>query len=160
MSLATDLPPGGAILERVHHLPVRIYYEDTDFSGMVYHANYVRYFERGRSDFLRLSGMSHADLMALQSPLAFTIEHISLDFAAPARIDDLIIVRTVYAEMKGARLRARQDIRRAGQLLARAEVHAACISFEGRPRRLPPELRARLKTVLRPDLPEMERVAG
>ncbi|MCP5432189.1 MAG: tol-pal system-associated acyl-CoA thioesterase [Alphaproteobacteria bacterium] len=139
----------------VHILPVRIYYEDTDFSGMVYHANYLRYFERGRSDFLRLAGMSHAELLALEAPLAFTIERIEVDFLRAARIDDLLTVRTVYSEARGARLKALQDIRRDGEEIARARVHAACISLEGRPRRLPRELAERLGPILKDGLPDM-----
>ena len=69
-------PTSGVFRGRDHLLPVRVYYEDTDFSGVVYHANYVRYFERGRSDFLRLAGVSHADLFAGETPLAFAVTRI------------------------------------------------------------------------------------
>ena len=135
---------GGVIRGRMHILPVRIYYEDTDFSGFVYHANYVRYMERGRSDYLRLAGVSHTEMAGRDEPLAFTIRHVELDFLKPARIDDALEVRTCYDQVAGARIRARQDIYRGTERLLAARVEAACISMEGRPRRLPKDLMAHL----------------
>lgn len=127
----------GRIEGKVHILPIRIYYEDTDFSGMVYHANYARYCERGRSSFLADAGVPHKDLLELEEPLAFTLQRIELDFFRPARIDDLLHVHTIYTEARGARLSARQRVFRGEDLLVEAAVRAACISLEGRPRRLP-----------------------
>jgi acyl-CoA thioester hydrolase len=128
----------GRIDGKVHILPIRIYYEDTDFSGMVYHANYARYCERGRSSFLADAGVPHRDLLKLDDPLAFTLQRIELDFFKPARIDDLLHVHTIYTEARGARLSARQRVYRESELLVEAVVRAACISLDGRPRRLPP----------------------
>ncbi|MBE7218765.1 MAG: YbgC/FadM family acyl-CoA thioesterase [Caulobacteraceae bacterium] len=121
-------------------MAVRVYYEDTDFTGMVYHANYVRYFERGRSDFLRLIGAGHAGLLDRADPAAFTIGRMEIDFRRPARIDDALTVVTTYEHLKGARLDARQRILRGPELIAEAQVHAACIDLRGRPRRPPAEL--------------------
>ena len=106
----TDLPTAGRFEGREHILPVRVYYEDTDFTGLVYHANYVRYFERGRSDFLRLAGVGHADLLAGETPLAFVITSMDLRFLKAARIDDALIVRTTYDALRGPRLTIRQTI--------------------------------------------------
>ena len=114
---------------------MRVYYEDTDFTGVVYHANYVRYFERGRSDFLRLAGIGHAQLLDIDPPLAFVVAEMKLNFVKPARIDDALVVRTTYDAVKGVRLMISQTIERDGEVLCRAEVTAVCIHLDGRPRR-------------------------
>jgi len=130
---ASSAPTAGWFQGREHRLPVRIYYEDTDFTGVVYHANYVRYFERGRSDFLRLAGISHSDLLARDDPAAFVITRMELDFRLPARIDDALTVVTTYDRVKGPRLYITQKIVRGEALIAQTVVEAACISLEGRP---------------------------
>ncbi|AQR60976.1 acyl-CoA thioesterase [Brevundimonas sp. LM2] len=131
----TDQPTIGRFDGRAHLLPVRVYYEDTDFTGLVYHANYVRYFERGRSDFLRAIGIDHTDLLEGEAPMAFVIAALNLTFLRPARIDDALVVRTLYDTVKGPRLLISQTIERDGQVLCRAEVTAVCIHLDGRPRR-------------------------
>ena len=141
----TDAPSAGRFEGRVHLLPVRVYYEDTDFTGLVYHGNYVRYFERGRSDFLRLAGVSHSDLLVGDSPSAFVVTRMEIDFRLAARIDDALLVNTTYDSVKGARLFITQRITRDGALIAEAVVEAACISLTGRPRKPPPGLVDRLK---------------
>lgn len=133
--MSDDLPTAGRFDGHDHLLPVRVYYEDTDFTGLVYHANYVRYFERGRSDFLRAIGVGHTDLLEDESPLAFVVADMNLRFIKPARIDDALVVRTVYETIKGVRLIIRQSVERAGEVLCRAEVTAVCIHLDGRPRR-------------------------
>ena len=134
-------PPTAGWLEgREHVLPVRIYYEDTDFTAMVYHANYLRYFERGRSDFLRLVGVGHSAL--LEQSMAFTIVKMSLEFRKPARIDDALLVRTTCDGARGPRLYFNQRIYRGAELLCSAAIEAACIDMAGRPRRPTPELTA------------------
>ena len=146
----TDHPSAGRFEGREHILPVRVYYEDTDFTGLVYHANYVRYFERGRSDFLRLAGIGHAELLAGETPLAFVITAMDLRFQNAARIDDALIVRTLYETVRGPRLTIRQRIERDGQVLCGAEVQAAVIDLNGRPRRPPPALIAAVTPWLAP----------
>ena len=138
-------PSAGWLDGREHVLPVRIYYEDTDFTGVVYHANYLRYFERGRSDFLRLAGVSHQALLELPDPSAFTVTRITVAFKRAARIDDALSVRTTYDAIKGPRLIISQRIFRGGDLIATAEVEAACIGLDGRARRPPPGLVEALK---------------
>lgn len=133
-------PSAGYIRGNLHILPVRIYYEDTDFSGMVYHANYLRYCERGRSDVLRLLGFGHTELAARPEPLAFTVRRIEVEYFLPARIDDALEVRSLWQEAAGARFKVRQEIFRGEQRLAAALVEAACISLAGRPRRIPKEV--------------------
>lgn len=134
----TDAQPSAGWLEgREHVLPVRVYYEDTDFTGVVYHGNYVRYFERGRSDFLRVAGVSHADLLARDDPAAFTVVRMEIDFKRPARIDDGLQVRTLYDSVRGPRLFISQRIMRGEELICAAKVEAACIDLAGRPRKPP-----------------------
>lgn len=133
--LPSDLPTAGRFDVRDHLLPVRVYYEDTDFTGLVYHANYVRYFERGRSDFLRAIGVGHADLLEQDQPMAFVVAELNIRYLKPARIDDALVVRTVYEQVKGVRLIIRQTVERGGEVLCRADVTAVCIHLDGRPRR-------------------------
>jgi acyl-CoA thioester hydrolase len=133
----SDAPSAGAFEGREHILPVRVYYEDTDFTGLVYHANYVRYFERGRSDFLRLAGISHTALLERDDPMAFVITRMEIDFRSAARIDDALEVRTTYDAVKGPRLIISQRVTRAGVPIAEAKVEAACISLDGRAKRPP-----------------------
>jgi acyl-CoA thioester hydrolase len=131
----SDLPTAGRFEGREHRLPIRVYYEDTDFTGLVYHANYVRYFERGRSDCLRLMGVGHAELLDGDQPMAFVVSKMALTFLKPARIDDALVVRTLYEAVKGPRLMIVQTITRGEDVLCRAEVEVACIHMDGRPRR-------------------------
>jgi acyl-CoA thioester hydrolase len=134
----------GQIIEHEHRLPIRVYYEDTDFSGVVYYANYLKFFERGRSDYLRLIGVHHHELAALDDPLAFAVADIHVRYRRPARIDDLIEVRTRMSDLRGACFRVIQSIVRGDQLLTEAEAKAVCIDLNGRPRRPPPDVQARL----------------
>jgi acyl-CoA thioester hydrolase len=131
-------PSAGWLVGREHQLPVRIYYEDTDFTGVVYHANYLRYFERGRSDFFRLVGVSHSALLERPDPAAFTITRMTVEFKRAARIDDALLVRTTYDSVKGPRLFVSQRITRHEELIATAQVEAACIDLKGRARKPPP----------------------
>jgi len=129
----TDTPTAGRFDGRDHLLPVRVYYEDTDFTGLVYHANYVRYLERGRSDCLRLMGVGHADLLDGDRPMAFVVSTLDLKFLKPARIDDALVVRTTYQAIRGPRLLISQSVERGEDVLCRAEVVAVCIHLDGRP---------------------------
>lgn len=145
-----DLPTAGRFEGRTHFLPVRIYYEDTDFSGVVYHANYLRYFERGRSDYLRLAGVSHTELLEGVAPTAFAVNRITLDFVRPARIDDALVVASSYDRVKGPRIFISQTLRRGEETLATAAVEACCIALNGRPKKPPVLLLQRLQPYLEP----------
>jgi acyl-CoA thioester hydrolase len=131
--LAGELTPFG------HRLHARVYYADTDFSGVVYHARYLEFFERGRSDFLRLCGVHHTELAAGSQgeKLVWVVRRMEIDFVAPARIDDVLTVETRTRSVSGARIRMGQEILRGRDLLVRAEVEAAIISEAGRPKRFP-----------------------
>ena len=136
----TPEPTPGVIQDGEHLLPIRVYYEDTDFTGVVYHANYLRYFERGRSDYLRLAGVSHTELRARPEPIAFVVRHMDIDFVRAARIDDALVVRTVYERLKGPRIFIRQRIERGGEDVASALVEVVCIRLDGRPTRPPQDI--------------------
>jgi acyl-CoA thioester hydrolase len=141
-------PSAGAFTGREHRLAVRVYYEDTDFTGLVYHASYARFFERGRSDFLRVLGFGHAALLQRPDPLAFAVLRLDIHFRKAARIDDALLVTTTWDSAVGARMNVRQAITRGGDLIANAAVEAVCISPAGAARRPPPDLVARLKPLL------------
>ncbi len=145
MGPSTPSPSAGVIEGGEHLLPVRVYYEDTDFTGVVYHANYLRYFERGRSDFLRLRGISHTELRARAEPIAFVVRHMDIDFARAARVDDALIVRTAYDRQAGPRIQVRQRIERDGELIGSAAVQVVCIRLDGRPVKPPPDVLAALQ---------------
>jgi acyl-CoA thioester hydrolase len=140
---------GGAFEGREHCLPVRVYFEDTDFTGFVYHASYVRFFERGRSDFLRLAGADHVAMAKLQT--AFAVVRLEVDYLRAAGIDDALVVRTTFDTVKGPRLIMSQRITRGDEVLAVAKVQAACIDLKGRARRPPPQLMLALQAKLAPD---------
>lgn len=127
------------------HLPIRIYYEDTDFSGLVYHARYLHFFERGRTEAIRECGVTHTELLGRDEPLAFTVRKMTIEWLLPARMDDLLEVKTHFGAAKGARMILVQELWRGEALLAKADVEIACIALDGRPRRLPAEIIAKFK---------------
>lgn len=125
---------------KTHILPVRIYYEDTDMSGIVYHANYLRYFERGRSDFLRLAGVGHTELQARDKPLAFAITKAEIEYKKAARIDDSLLVCTDYEKIEGIKIFINQRIMRGDILIATAKITVVFIDFKGNPQRPPKDI--------------------
>jgi acyl-CoA thioester hydrolase len=136
----TEPAPGaGAWRDGAHRLPVRVYYEDTDFTGVVYYANYLKFLERGRTDALRSAGVRHDDLLQRDPPLGFAVRRIEVEYVRPARIDDALIVETRFLQARGARLAVEQTIFCAEAAVLTANVEAACIDLKGRPRRLPAE---------------------
>ncbi|PIB95847.1 tol-pal system-associated acyl-CoA thioesterase [Caulobacter sp. X] len=141
-------PTAGVFEGREHQLPVRIYYEDTDFTGIVYHANYLRYLERGRSDFFRMVGISHSELA--QQDTGFAVIRMELDFKRAAKIDDALVVRTLYERVEGVRLHVSQRITRGEETILEAKAVAVCISLSGRPRRPTAEMTAKLAPWLAP----------
>ena len=135
----------GAIRQGEGHVfPVRVYYEDTDAGGLVYHANYLRYAERARTEALRLTGTQQGRMLADQG-LGFVVRRMEIDFRAPAVLDDLLEVVTRMSDIGGASLRAEQTIRRAGDILIHMLLKLACIDRQGRPARMPPPLRTALQ---------------
>ncbi len=128
-----------ARVSRGHVLPVRVYFEDTDFSGLVYHGSYVRWCERGRSDFLRLLGTDHRQLIDGSSktePAAFVVRHMSFDFRRPARIDEILEVITKVVEIGAASLTLEQTITCEGKVLVVGTVTVVLVSMTGKPMRI------------------------
>ena len=133
---------------RHHVLPVRVYFEDTDFSGLVYHATYLRWCERGRSDFLRLMGNDHQALIAGaagREPAAFVVRRMRIEYLKPARIDEVLEVTTRAKAWSAATLTLDQRIARDGRDLFTAEVMVVLISASGKPLRLTAALREALQ---------------
>lgn len=124
-----------------HRFPVTVHYEDTDLSGFVYHANYLKFIERARSDWVRGLGIDQNAMRA--AGLVFAVHRIEADFLAPARLDDRLEVVTGIEARTPARLVLAQAVACAGRDLFRARVTLVCMSVEGRPRRLPPRLAGR-----------------
>ena len=147
----TAVPLDGEIRNGRHVLTVRVYYEDTDFTGVVYHANYLRYMERGRTNYLRLLGADHRALFeetAKEAPgFAFVVRSMNIDYRKPARMDDVLEVFTEPQEVRGASITLHQRVTRGDELLVEASVRVAFIS-EGRARPIPKSLRIAMKADL------------
>ena len=129
----------GRIEAGKHILPVRVYHEDTDFTGLVYHANYLKFCERGRSDFVRLAGIGQTEMFAeegAKEPAAFVVRHMDVDFLKPARMDDVLEIVTSVDEIGGAVMTLCQEVTRDGVVLVRLRVKIVLIGASGKPRRL------------------------
>ena len=127
----------------IHRLRVRVYYEDVDLGGIVYHANHLRYLERGRTEALRAGGVAQGRLKA-ETGVTLVVTRLAIDYRAPARFDDLLEVETEAVEVARASALLAQRLMRDGALLAAAEVRVAAIDAAGRPVRLPEAVRAAL----------------
>ncbi len=137
----------GRIEGETHILPVRVYFEDTDCAGVVYHSNFLKFCERGRSDFIRLLGLDHQSLANPErgEPAVFIVRRVEIDYLKPARMDDLLEIVTSCAEIGSASLVLQQDVRRGDSLLVRAKVMVVLISRAGKPQRLGALVRDRLQ---------------
>jgi acyl-CoA thioester hydrolase len=139
----------GELRDGRHHMQVRVYYEDTDFSGIVYHANYLRFMERGRTNYLRLMGAEQhalfAEAQTESSGFAFVVRSMQIDYLKPARMDDILDVVTWPLAVKGASIALAQEVRKADEVLVKAEVRVAFIS-EGKAQPIPKALRMLMKT--------------
>ena len=134
--MTRELKGLGSFDGKTHILPISIYYEDTDLSGMVYHANYLRYMERARTEFFRLAGISRANLED-EEPTAWTLRRAAMEFFRPARLDDRIAVHSVLTEVSGARIKVLQRVRHGETLLVEGRIEACITTLTGKPRRLP-----------------------
>jgi len=144
MSMTISL--SGDMTEQGHALIQRVYYEDTDFSGVVYHACYLQFLERGRTDFLRCLGVQQSRMSSAEDGegLVFVVHRMEIDFKSSARMDDVLTILTRTQKAAGAKLSLSQEIRRDGKLLIAAMVTVAIINAAGRPRRLPADLAQKL----------------
>jgi acyl-CoA thioester hydrolase len=146
------LPATGVQDGKVHRFPVRIYFEDTDLSGLVYHANYLRYMERARSDWVTLLGMDQRAMIGQKQPLYFVIRGLTLDFLAPARLGNDLVVESRLLQLGGASGRIRQTICRGAVRLTDSVVRMAFVGDDGRggigPKRLPKALQSRMSALV------------
>jgi acyl-CoA thioester hydrolase len=127
-----------------HSHPVRIYWEDTDAGGIVYHASHIRFFERGRTEFLRALGIQQSATSdrSAHGALLFAVRRMEVDYLKPAYLDDLLTVETATNEIGGSRLVLDQSLTRNGEMIATAKVTVVAIGGDGRPKRIPADLRA------------------
>jgi acyl-CoA thioester hydrolase len=135
---------------RIHLLPVHVYYEDTDLSGFVYHANYLKFMERGRTEFFRLAGVSKMAGLQEAEPTAWALRAIAVDYRRPARLDDALTVRTRLVSITGARIHALQQVACGETLLVAARIEACITTLTGKPRRLPPAVMDCLSPLVSP----------
>ena len=126
-----------------HTLPVRVYYEDTDMGGIVYYANYLKYIERARSELVEEMGLDQK-VMKDRDGIVFVVRRVEADYLAPARLDDRLTVVTTHRPQGQSRWIFEQEVHRGDQVIFRATVTAVCMTTDGKPTRLPAELRARL----------------
>jgi acyl-CoA thioester hydrolase len=131
----------GRIRNGIHIMPIRIYYEDTDAGGVVYHARYVAFCERARSDCLRLLGIHQSTF----EDANFVVRRMACDFLKPARLDDLLEVHTRFIEMGGARIELGQEVMLNGNTVFKADVTVALVDSRGRPKRLPETMADRFR---------------
>lgn len=120
----------------IHVFPVRVYYEDTDMAGIVYYANYLKYIERGRTEWLRAQGVDQS-VMKAETGYVFAVRRVEADYLRPARMDDLLEVRTTLIALGRARIDLSQNITRAGEVLFEGRVTIVCIGPNGRASRIP-----------------------
>jgi len=120
----------------IYRLPIRVYYEDTDMAGIVYYANYLRYIERGRSEWVREVGLDQ-NRMKDEDGIVFAVRRVEADYLAPARLDDELVVETWVESLKPVRMVMGQEVTRGGQVLFRAMVTVICMTLDGKPVRLP-----------------------
>jgi acyl-CoA thioester hydrolase len=149
--MMSELKGLGSLEGKVHVLPISIYYEDTDLSGFVYHANYLRYMERGRTEFFRLAGISKMAGLDEEEPTAWTLRSVHVDYLRPARLDDIIHVRSRLIGLSGARMQALQRITLGETLLVEGRIEACITTLTGKPRRLPKKVQETLAPFVTPD---------
>jgi acyl-CoA thioester hydrolase len=133
-----DRPYAGGFVDGVHRFALRVYFEDTDLTGIVYHANYLRFMERARSDMLRAAGIDQRAAHEAGEG-AYAVSALSIRYRRPAKLDDALIVVSSVHEIRAASCRIHQRVMRDGEVLAEAEVTAAFVAPDGRPRRQPPD---------------------
>lgn len=142
-------PPSGCFDGARHFYAVRVYFEDTDLSGVVYHANYLRWFERGRSDMLRLLGINQRSAQEAGEG-AFAVTDLALKYLRPARLDDDVLIESAVTEVSRVTFTLVQKALRGGELLAEAQVRVAFVSPQGRARRLPAQFHSAFTALAAP----------
>ena len=141
------VPPSGTFDGPLHSFPVRVYYEDTDLSGIVYHANYLRWFERARSDMLRLLGIDQRAAIEAGEG-AYAVADLQLAYKRPAKLDDDVLIESRCTELRAASVRMAQRALRGGDVLAEATLRVGFVAPDGRPRRQPAAWRAAFEPII------------
>ncbi|MEK9945677.1 MAG: tol-pal system-associated acyl-CoA thioesterase [Alphaproteobacteria bacterium] len=149
--VATENTPSAGRIDDdgIHHLPVRVYYEDTDAAGIAYYANYLKFIERARTDMMRLLGVTHSK-MAQTDGLSFIVRSCAVKYRRPARLDDALDVRTRVMRIRGPVLDVLQDVYRDDDLLVATELRIACMDGTGRVQSLPPPIRTAFARIAQP----------
>jgi acyl-CoA thioester hydrolase len=145
MPTPLDSPPTGRLTGAIHHYPVRVYYEDTDAGGIVYHANYLRFAERARTEMLRCVGFAHNDLIG-EHRVMLAVRSLEIDYVQPARLDDALAIVTKILAVGGASIKLSQLVFHLGapdRVCSRIRLRLACIDGNARPARLPEDFLAR-----------------
>ncbi len=149
--MAEFSPHSGVIKNGQHVLPLRVYYEDTDAGGVVYHANYLKYMERGRSDMIRSLGISQEEMLKFLEPgdIKFVVIRSEVDYVKPAKLDDEITVHTNVSKLGKASLVMEQEIRRSDEVLAKGIIKVAALNEENKPARLPKKILEKINEVIK-----------
>lgn len=137
----------GLMVGKIHHFPVRVYYADTDAAGIVYHATYLDFAERARTEMMRLFGFDHAQLQK-DHGLLFAVRSCAIDYRRPARLDALLEIRSRVTHLGGASLHISQDIWRDEEVLVQLVIRLVCMHFDGRATRMPALIRSNLQDFL------------
>jgi acyl-CoA thioester hydrolase len=138
----------GEIRKKTHFFEVRVYYEDTDFTGIVYHANYLKFAERGRTNFLRLLGINHSELINSLDPKYFVVYKMNSQFLGTSTIDDVLEVRSIFRGIDGVRLKIDQDIFKDEKKVFSANIEFALLDKNAKPKRFPEDIKLKIEEYL------------
>ena len=138
----------GIIKKNTHFFQIRVFYEDTDFTGIVYHANYLKFAERGRTNFLRLLGINHYELMNNKEPKYFVVYKMNTKFLGSSTIDDLLEVRSNFLGIEGVRLKINQDIFNNEKKVFSADIEFALLNKDAKPLKFPHDIKLKIKKYL------------
>jgi acyl-CoA thioester hydrolase len=144
--MTSDL--SGIIKQKTHFFQIRVFYEDTDFSGIVYHANYLKFAERGRTNFLRLLGVNHSELINSDKPKYFVVYKMNSKFLGTSTIDDILEVRSNFRGIEGARLKIDQDIYKEEKKVFSANIEFALLDKSAKPIKFPNDMKSKIKNYL------------
>ena len=138
----------GIIKQKTHFFQIRVFYEDTDFTGIVYHANYLKFAERGRTNFLRLLGINHSELINSLDPKYFVVYKMNSQFLGTSTIDDMLEVRSIFRGIDGVRLKIDQDIFKDEKKVFSANIEFALLDMNAKPKRFPEDIKSKIEEYL------------
>jgi acyl-CoA thioester hydrolase len=130
----------------IHRWPLRVYYEDTDFAGIVYYANYLKFIERARSEMVRHAGVDQTEMKSVRG-IVFAVRRVTADYFKPAKYDDMIDIETTVSALKGASFDMVQKVWREDTLLFQADVSIVCLNSDGKAARIPADIRHKIETI-------------